>query len=140
MKAYFCGLALVSLFLISCENNSNSAESEEQERIIIVNHPDDVGKYGEGTYINTNSEYTDADGNRWHRDNIFAPRPGESMNDESYKNRNKGNGYRSSGGNQYRAGYEQGQEDARQGLDPDPSGYGGNGQFEKGYEDGYEDW
>lgn len=42
-------------------------------------------------------------------------------------------------GNQYGAGYEHGQKDARNGLSPNPSGYGGNGPFEKGYEDGYND-
>lgn len=45
--------------------------------------------------------------------------------------------YSNSSGNQYGAGYEQGQKDVRNGLSPNPSGYGGNGQFEKGYEDGY---
>lgn len=47
--------------------------------------------------------------------------------------------YSNNRGNQYGLGYEQGQKDARNGLNPTPSGYGGNGQFEKGYVDGYND-
>ena len=76
--------------------------------------------------------YKDRDGVEWSTDNMFAPGPNESLNDEKFQ--------RGTSGNQYGKGYEQGQNDARRGLDPDPEGYGGNGQFEKGYEDGYEDW
>ena len=42
--------------------------------------------------------------------------------------------------NKYSDGYEQGQEDARQGLESNPDIHSSNGQFKKGYEDGYEDW
>ena len=123
---------LISIALTSCGGNSTNSNHEERTMTYIVNHPDDVGKYGEGTYINMNSEYTDRDGIRWSKDNIFAPGPGESLSDEKFQ--------RKTSGNQYGKGYEQGQEDASRGLDANPDGYGGNGQFEKGYEDGYEDW
>lgn len=67
----------------------------------------------------------------------FAP-----FDNRRYGHEEKCNGKIGGGGsyNEYGEGYEQGQEDARNGLDADPSGYGGNGQFEKGYEDGYEDY
>ena len=127
MKKLFFTLAIMSLILTSCDGNKKSQEQEERSMTYIINHPDDVNKYGEGTYINTNSEYTCPHcGMRVSRDNIF--------HDCQKPKTNCG------GGNQYSEGYEQGQEDARNGLDPAPEGYGGNGQFEKGYEDGYEDW
>lgn len=131
------GITLAALHIcvsfISCESNSKgNNQNEKRDMIYIINHSDDNGKYGEGTYINMNTEYTDRDGIRWSKDNIFAPGPGESLSDEKFQRRTSGN--------QYGEGYEQGQEDARRGLRPDPEGYGGNGQFEKGYEDGYEDW
>lgn len=127
MKNFIWMLAIMPLLLTSCGGNSKSSEQEEKRsNVYIVNHPDDVGKYGEGTYLNSNSEYTCPHcGLRVSRNNIFH----DCQKPKTY-----------SGGNQYGEGYEQGQEDARNGLDPDPEGYGGNGQFEKGYEDGYEDW
>ena len=118
---------------VACSGNSNtSKQNEKRTEIYIVNHADEVGKHGEGTYINMDTEYKDRDGIRWSKDNIFAPGPGESLSDEKFQ--------RSTSGNQYGKGYEQGQEDAQRGLEANPEGYGGNGQFEKGYEDGYEDW
>ena len=129
----FVGLAFLPLLLTSCGGSKKSNNQEEQTTIYMVGHSDDIGKYGKGTYINTNTEYKDRDGIRWSKDNIFAPGPGESLSDEKFQRR-------SSGGNQYGKGYEQGQEDAERGLNPNPDGYGGNGQFRKGYENGYEDW
>ena len=145
LKLLVIALSAIVIFvnLISCSGNSKQSNEEDYSVVYIVGHSDDVGKYGEGTYINTNTEYTDRDGIRWSKDNIFAPGPGESLSDEKFQRRSSGrssSGRSSSGYNQYSEGYEQGQEDARRGLDPNPYGYGGNGQFEKGYEDGYEDW
>lgn len=135
LNLFETALAVISICFIfsSCGgNNKNTDNNKERTMIYMVGHSDDVGKYGEGTYINTNTEYKDRDGIRWSKDNIFAPGPNESLNDEKFQRRTSGN--------QYGEGYEQGQEDARRGLGYDPEGYGGNGQFEKGYEDGYEDW
>lgn len=133
MKAFLIGIVFITFFFSSCNEKKKSAGQDEGRTMLyIVNHPDDVDKNGKGTYINTNSEKTCPHcGMRVSRDNIF----------HDCQNKNQiGNGSRSRGGNQYGKGYEQGQEDARNGLDPNPEGYGGNGQFEKGYEDGYEDW
>ena len=129
---------MIPLLFTSCSDNNQKNNQEEVNKIYIVNHADDVGKHGNGTYINMNTEYKDRDGVRWSKDNIFAPGPGESLSDEKFQRRSSQR--RSSGGNQYGKGYEQGQEDARRGLRPDPDRYNGNGQFNKGYEDGYEDW
>lgn len=123
---------IIGTFLTSCGGSSQKSNQGEQSTVYMINHSNDVGKYGEGTYVNMNSEYTDRDGIRWSKDNIFAPGPGESLSDEKFQ--------RKTSGNQYGKGYEQGQEDARRGLDANPDGYGGNGQFEKGYEHGYGDW
>lgn len=133
-------LIVVGIFVnfLSCGGNNKQTTQEERTIIHVVNHTNDIGKYGEGTYINMNTEYTDKDGIRWSKDNIFAPGPGESLSDEKFQRRSSG--YSSHRHNQYSEGYEQGQEDARDGLEYNPDGYGGNGQFEKGYEDGYEDW
>lgn len=118
--------------ITSCGENNKNTTQEEKKMFYIINHQDDAGKYGEGTYINTNTEYTCPHcGMRVSRDNIFH---------DCQHTKFSGSSRSSSGHNQYGEGYEQGQEDARMGLDPNPEGYGGNGQFEKGYEDGYEDW
>ena len=132
MKKIIYLLVVMPLLLTSCgRNNKNSEQEEEREMIYIVNHPDDVDKYGEDAFVMLiPSEYTCPHcGMRVSRYNILHDCQGINFHSSGRR-----------GGNQYGEGYEQGQEDARMGLDPNPSGYGGNGQFEKGYEDGYEDW
>ena len=84
------GITLAALHIcvsfISCESNSKgNNQNEKRDMIYIINHSDDNGKYGEGTYINMNTEYTDRDGIRWSKDNIFAPGPGESLSDEKFQ-------------------------------------------------------
>lgn len=46
------------------------------------------------------------DGNSWHRDNIFAPRKNESLNDDSYQRRTKTGKYAPQE-NSYDKGYEE---------------------------------
>lgn len=119
---------LISTALASCGGNSTNSNPEERTMTYIVNHPDDVGKYGEGTYINMNTERTCPHcGLRVSVDNIFHDCQGTKFS-------SRGNS------NKYSDGYEQGQEDARQGLESNPDIHSSNGQFKKGYEDGYEDW
>ena len=56
--------------------------------------------------------YRDADGIIHSSDNIFAPRRGESRNDESYQKRMKTGDYsNSTPKNQYKKGYEKGYEE-----------------------------
>ena len=66
-------MALAAILISSCGgNNTNTNKNEERSVIYMVGHSNDVGKYGEGTYINTNSEYTCPHcGMRVSRDNIF---------------------------------------------------------------------
>lgn len=125
---YLLSIVIISLIFISCGKEKQEKQEEEQNNYIIVNSEDDIGKYGKGTYINTNSyQKCERCGRMVHRDNIFHGPNGSCGREQSY-----------SSDNQYDEGYEQGQEDASNGLESDPSGYGGNGQFEKGYEDGYD--
>lgn len=130
MKKIIYSLIVIPLLLTSCgRNNKNSGQEEERVMFHIVPHSDDVDKFGEGVYMVTDAEYTCPHcGMRVSRDNIFHDCQGTKFSSSGSR------------GNQYGEGYEQGQEDARRGFDPNPEGYGGNGQFEKGYEDGYEDW
>lgn len=124
----------VSLILFSCDSDSQNKEGELQEhkQTYIINNEEDTGKYGEGTYINTGTtricQYCGA---RVHRDNVIHGYNGECLKTQSSDGNN---------GNQYSEGYDQGQKDAQNGLDSDPSRYGGNGQFDKGYEDGFNDY
>lgn len=104
----------ISMTLTSCGGNSTNSNPEERTMTYIVNHPDDVGKYGKGTYINMNTEYTDKDGVRWSKYNIFAPRPNESLNDPSYQKRNEGLKREV---DPYDKGYEEGYNDARRKYD-----------------------
>lgn len=115
----FYQLAIALFFLCSCGNNKN----QEQKNIKPYN-PN--GYYGVSTttYKCSNCGLIISQSDITHNCRQRRTTNGE---------------YSNSGGNQYGAGYEQGQEDARKGLSPNPSGYGGNGQFEKGYEDGYND-
>lgn len=119
---------LISVVLTSCGGNGTNTNQEYKTTTYIINHSGDKGKYGNGIYVNTNAERTCPHcGMRVSVDNIFH-------DCQNTKFSSSGNG------NQYGEGYEQGQDDARRGLDSDPDGYGGNGQFRKGYKDGYEDW
>lgn len=100
--------------LVACTGNSNTRkQNDERTDIYIVNHADDAGKHGEGTYINMNTEYKDRDGIRWSKDNIFAPRTNESLDDPNYTKRTEVfqkeiNPYEKG----YEEGYEEGYKDA----------------------------
>ena len=126
MKKYLFCLILLSMIFISCDEGKKE-EPREKHHIYIIGHEDDRGKYGEGTYLNTNSEKT-------------CPHCGMRVLRRNIMHDCQGTLTASGGGNQYSDGYDQGQEDAASGADYNPSGYGGNGQFEKGYEDGYNDY
>ena len=56
--------------------------------------------------------YKDRDGNEWNRDNLFAPRENESLNDDSYQRRNNMGKYAPEE-SQYDRGYKKGYKDAR---------------------------
>ena len=65
------------------------------------------------TYINMDTEYKDRDGIRWSKDNIFAPRTNESLDDPNYTKRTEVfqkeiNPYEKG----YEEGYEEGYKDA----------------------------
>lgn len=68
-------LTFVSFVLCSCGNSKKEPNTQKRKTIYVVGHESEIGKYGEGTYINSNSHYKDKDGNLWHRDDIFAPKP-----------------------------------------------------------------
>ena len=125
MKKFLLFLPMMLLVASSCSNGKKE-EPQEKHTIYLVGHESEIGKYGDGTYLNTNSYYECPNCKKLvYRDDIF------------HECRLKNSGYGSSNGNQYGEGYEQGLEDAQNGLDYNPSGYGGNGQFKKGYEDGF---
>lgn len=64
--------------LCSCGNSKKEANTQKRKIIHVVRHESEMGKNGEGTYINSNTHYKDENGTLWHRDNIFAPRPKSS--------------------------------------------------------------
>lgn len=96
------------ILLASCSNKSENKEQEEPTKIYIVTNEDEVGKYGKGTYLNSNSTYKSKDGLRWHRDNFDAPKKNETLQD--VLNRNQ-----SSYSNEYEEGYSNGYNDAESG-------------------------
>ena len=58
--------------------------------------------------------YEDRDGVRWSKDNIFAPKAHESLNDPNYKKRMESiNKSYSNDDNQYEKGYQKGYNDAK---------------------------
>lgn len=110
-------LIALSIGVSSCgEDNEN--KDAKKKNIYFITDESEQGIYGEGTYIKTNnSYYKDRDGNSWHRDNIFAPRENESINDESYQRRTNTGKYAPQGNaydNGYKEGYERGYEEAKQ--------------------------
>lgn len=124
---------VLCLMLISCNKQRNQAEIDNS---IPVPDP---------SYVPTPPTYRICPKCKtgYDRDNIFAFPEGVNgiclscYNKEHPENVSHVN---VTSGNQYGKGYEQGKEDAINGSEYDPSGYGGNGQFEKGYEDGYNDY
>ena len=106
---------LAAVILFSCNNKSNN-NSANDEKVIIVNSSEDVGKMGTGHYINTNTEYRDRDGVRHSRDDIWAPREGESASDASYRESMRvleGSGQE----DQYEEGYKDGYNAAKSELE-----------------------
>lgn len=122
-------MLLVPFMLGACKGESKSSEEESTSN----KTPIDFTNMGGGSSSNYSCPKCGFTYDPYDTDIVFLNDNGMCKN--CY---NKLHG--SSSGNQYGEGYEQGQEDAKNGLDPDPSGYGGNGQFEKGYEDGYDDY
>lgn len=109
MRTYHIYLFLISLITVltaaSCRHKKK--DNTSKETIYIIGNESERGQHGEGTYINTNSSYQDKDGNTWHRDNIFAPKPNESLNDDAYQKR-MGIGNYAPETNQYNKGYDEG--------------------------------
>lgn len=109
-------LAALYIGVSSCKEN-NEHKDIEKKNIYFIRDESEQGKYGRGTYIKTNSSYyKDRDGNYWHRDNIFAPRENESINDESYQRRTNTGKYAPQENpyeNGYNEGYERGYEKAK---------------------------
>ena len=138
MNKFICLLGVMSFLLISCGGNIKD-QDKERKKIYIVSHPDDVGKYGEGTYLNSNSEFTcphcgmrESKYNILHdckKTNVSSSSSPDDVYDEGYDE-----------------GYNQGLNDGRRGK-----GHGSNydessdyynhyeTQYEDGYESGYED-
>lgn len=110
-------LVALSMGFVSCDEDNENKDIKEKN-IYFITDESEQGKYGDGTYIKTNSSYyKDRDGNSWHRDNIFAPRENESINDESYQQRTKTGEYapqENAYDNGYEEGYERGYEEAKQ--------------------------
>ena len=78
-------LSLVLILLCACGGSKNKHE-ERKGRVIIVENEHEIGKYGDDyIYLNSNSSYRDKDGNTWYRNNIYAPKRNETM--EDYKRR-----------------------------------------------------
>jgi len=109
-------LVALSMGFVSCDEDNENKDIKEKN-IYFITDESEQGKYGDGTYIKTNSSYyKDRDGNSWHRDNIFAPRENESINDESYQQRTKTGEYapqENAYDNGYEEGYERGYEEAK---------------------------
>lgn len=68
----------LNMGISSCGGDYKNKDNKERNTYFITDESE-RGKYGEGTYIKTESRYKDKDGNSWHRDNIFAPRKNESL-------------------------------------------------------------
>lgn len=97
-------LFLIPLFLASCDSKPKEEEVKStfmgSEELPVIPR------------VNT---YKDKDGVEWHRNNIFAPRENESVDDPEYRKRM---GFdRGGSSNPYRKGYEEGFEDAMNGED-----------------------
>lgn len=106
MKTTF--LLFLAILLAACSNNSKNVEPEEQSTVYIVTNQDEIGIYGKGTYLNSNSTYKSKDGLKWHRSDIFAPKEDETL--EDVRNR-----YQSSYNDEYEEGYSDGYQDAEDG-------------------------
>ncbi|MBO7164859.1 MAG: hypothetical protein J6V60_02075 [Muribaculaceae bacterium] len=146
-KISILSIALASVLLISCDSNTKKVDQEDENNsVIIVNHPDDVNKYGEGAYINTNSEYTCPHcGLRVHRDNIFHDCQGTKFNSNSSSS-SYSETPDDAHNNGYDNGYEQGLEDGKRGKRhgynyDDSSDYYDyyETRYQEGYEEGYEE-
>ena len=79
-------LSLVLILLCACGGSKNKQEERKRGRVIIVENEHEIGKYGDDyIYLNSNSSYRDKDGNTWYRNDIYAPKRNETM--EDYKRR-----------------------------------------------------
>lgn len=96
----------ICLNLSSCGNRNSANESTESYGV-RGGRSISTEEYSRGSLSGT---YRDADGIIHSSDNIFAPRKGESRNDESYQKRMKTGEY-STPKNQYNKGYEKGYEE-----------------------------
>ena len=105
----------LNMGISACGGDYKNKDNKERNTYFITDESE-RGKYGEGTYIKTESRYKDKDGNSWHRDNIFAPRKNESLNDDSYQRRTKTGKYapqENSYDKGYVEGYDRGYEEAK---------------------------
>ncbi len=95
MKKLLLSTPLFIFLLISCGGSPSTNQSYQSGGYV----PD---------FTNPNESYTDRDGHTWYRNNIYAPGPNESMNDDSYKKK-----WNHSGANSdpYSEGYEDGYEE-----------------------------
>lgn len=111
MKIYrLLAISLVvalNMGISSCGGDNKNKDNKERNTYFITDESE-RGKHGEGTYIKTESRYKDKDGNSWHRDNIFAPRKNESLNDDSYQKRTKTGKYAPQ-----ESSYDKGYEEAK---------------------------
>ena len=87
MKKKMILLSLALFLLCSCGGSKNKQQEIKRGRVIIVENEHEIGKYGDDyIYLNSNSSYKDKDGNTWYRNDIYAPKRNETM--EDYKRRN----------------------------------------------------
>lgn len=82
MKKKIALLFFLLAILCSCNGSKNEQQEVRKGRVIIVENEHEVGKYGDDyIYLNSNSSYRDKDGNTWYKNDIYAPREHETMDD-----------------------------------------------------------
>lgn len=80
MKKGIFLLTFVLIVLCSCDGSKNKQEERKRGRVVTVENEHEIGKYGDDyIYLNSNSSYRDKDGNTWYRNDIYAPKRNETM-------------------------------------------------------------